>query len=51
MVYSKLEITNHSKSLYIIVKNTCKKRLTAFMSTDNRYSHASPDIMEGYPVL
>ena len=37
--------TYHSKSLYIIVKKTCKKRLTAFMSTARRYSHASPDIM------
>ena len=40
--------TYHSKSLYIIVKKTCKKRLTAFMSTARRYSHASPDIMCGF---
>ena len=39
--------TYHSKSLYMIVKKTCKKRLTAFMSTARRYSHASPDIMCG----
>ena len=38
--------TYHSKSLYMIVKKTCRKRLTAFMSTAKRYSHASPDIME-----
>lgn len=38
--------TYHSKSLYIIVKKTCRKRFTAFMSTARRYSHASPDIME-----
>ena len=35
----------HSRSLYIIVKNTWRNRLTAFMSTANRYSHASPDII------
>jgi hypothetical protein len=46
-----LEITNggrfayHSRSLYIIVKNTCRKRLTAFISTAKRYSHASPDML------
>lgn len=40
--------TYHSKSLYMIVKKTCKKRLTAFISTASRYSHASPDIMCGY---
>lgn len=34
----------HSKSLYMIVKKTWRKRLTAFMSTANRYSHASPDM-------
>src|SRR6266480_519543 len=38
--------TYHSKSLYMIVKKTCKKRLTAFMRTANRYSHASPDIID-----
>ena len=37
--------THHSRSLYMIVKKTCKNRLTALMSTANRYSHASPDIM------
>ena len=36
----------HSKSLYMIVKKTCRNRLTAFISTASRYSHASPDIME-----
>jgi hypothetical protein len=34
----------------MMVKKTCRKRLTAFMSTANRYSHASPDIMGGYRV-
>jgi hypothetical protein len=37
--------THHSRSLYIIVKKTCKNRLTALIRTANRYSHASPDIM------
>jgi hypothetical protein len=31
---------------YIMVKNTWRKRLTAFTNTDNRYNHASPDIIE-----
>ena len=35
----------HSRSLYMIVKKTWRKRLTALMSTAMRYSHASPDIM------
>jgi hypothetical protein len=35
----------HSKSLYIMVKKTWRKRLTAFISTANRYSQASPDIV------
>jgi len=39
--------THHSRSLYMIVKKTWRKRLTAFISTANRYSHASPDIMDG----
>jgi hypothetical protein len=38
-------ITHHSRSLYIIVKNTWRNRLTALINTDSRYSHASPDIM------
>ncbi len=38
-------ITNHSRSLYMIVKKTCKNKLTAFIRTASRYSHASPDIM------
>lgn len=38
-------LTYHSRSLYIIVKKTCRKRLTAFISTASRYSHASPDII------
>ena len=38
-------MTHHSRSLYIIVKKTCRKRLTAFISTASRYSHASPDII------
>lgn len=44
----KRDPTYHSKSLYMIVKKTCKKRLTAFISTARRYSHASPDIMCDY---
>jgi hypothetical protein len=28
--------THHSRSLYIIVKNTWRKRLTALINTDNR---------------
>jgi hypothetical protein len=35
----------HSKSLYMIVKKTWRKRLTAFISTANRYNHASPVIV------
>lgn len=38
-------MTYHSKSLYMIVKKTCKNRFTAFISTANRNSHASPDIL------
>lgn len=30
------EISYHSKSLYIIVKKTCKNRLTALINTDSR---------------
>lgn len=37
--------TDHSKSLYMIVKKTWRNRLTAFISTANRYNHASPDIV------
>lgn len=37
--------TYHSKSLYMMVKNTWRKRLTAFISTASRYNHASPDIL------
>ena len=37
--------THHSKSLYIMVKNTWRKRLTAFIRTANRYNHASPDML------
>jgi hypothetical protein len=37
--------THHSRSLYMIVKKTCRNKLTAFMSTANRYSHASPVIV------
>ena len=39
------DITHHSRSLYMIVKKTCRKRLTAFMRTASRYNHASPDIL------
>lgn len=35
----------HSKSLYMMVKKTCRNRLTALINTANRKSHASPDIM------
>jgi hypothetical protein len=35
----------HSRSLYMMVKNTWRNRLTAFMSTARRYNHASPDIL------
>jgi hypothetical protein len=38
--------TYHSRSLYMIVKKTCRKRLTAFINTASRYSHASPVIVE-----
>ena len=34
--------TDHSKSLYMIVKKTCRNRLTALSSTERRYSHDSP---------
>lgn len=37
--------TYHSKSLYIMVKKTWRKRLTALISTASKYSHASPDII------
>jgi hypothetical protein len=39
--------TYHSRSLYMMVKKTCRNRLTAFISTASRYSHASPDIIGG----
>lgn len=42
--------TYHSKSLYMIVKKTCRNRFTALMSTARRYSHASPDIMRGHNI-
>lgn len=38
-------VAYHSKSLYMIVKKTCRNKLTAFISTANRKSHASPDIL------
>jgi hypothetical protein len=37
--------THHSRSLYMIVKKTWRNRLTAFISTANRYNHASPVIV------
>lgn len=37
--------THHSKSLYIMVKKTCRNRLTAFINTARRYNHASPVIV------
>jgi hypothetical protein len=39
-------IAYHSRSLYMMVKKTCRKRLTAFMRTASRYNHASPDILK-----
>jgi hypothetical protein len=41
----KYQNTHHSKSEYIMVKNTCRNRLTALIMTAKRYNHASPDIM------
>lgn len=41
-----LGLTYHSRSLYMIVKKTCRNRLTAFISTANRYNHASPVILK-----
>jgi hypothetical protein len=29
----------------MIVKKTCRNKLTAFINTANRYNHASPDII------
>jgi hypothetical protein len=40
-----LAITYHSRSLYMIVKNTCKNKLTAFMTTASKNSHPSPVIL------
>ena len=31
----------------MMVKKTCRNRLTAFISTDNRNNQASPDIILG----
>jgi hypothetical protein len=45
-VNDRYDCTYHSKSLYIIVKNTWRKRLTAFINTAKRYNHASPVIVE-----
>ncbi len=42
------ETAYHSKSLYMMVKKTCRNRLTAFMRTASRKSHASPDIVPVY---
>ena len=38
-------VTYHSRSLYMMVKKTCRNRLTALINTANRNSHASPDIL------
>lgn len=43
-----MEETHHSKSLYMMVKKTCRNRLTAFINTASRYNHASPDIVMGF---
>jgi hypothetical protein len=40
-----LGCTHHSRSLYIMVKKTCRNRLTAFINTARRYNHASPVIV------
>jgi hypothetical protein len=29
----------------MMVKKTCRNRLTAFINTANKYNHASPDIV------
>jgi hypothetical protein len=34
----------------MMVKKTCRKRLTAFMRTASRYNHASPDILITVPA-
>jgi hypothetical protein len=39
------KVLYHSRSLYMMVKKTWRKRLTAFISTAKRYNHASPDIL------
>lgn len=36
---------HHSRSLYMMVKKTWRNRLTAFINTANKYSHASPVIV------
>ena len=46
-VHKRNRLAYHSKSLYMIVKKTCKNRFTALINTANRYSHASPDIILG----
>jgi hypothetical protein len=40
-----IDETYHSRSLYMMVKKTCRNRLTAFTNTDNKNNQASPDIM------
>lgn len=40
-----LRKTYHSRSLYMMVKKTCRNRLTAFTNTDSKNNQASPDIM------
>ncbi len=48
LVFCLSGIPYHSKSLYIMVKNTWRKRLTAFMMTAKRNNHASPDILAAW---
>lgn len=43
--------TYHSKSLYMMVKKTCRNRLTAFTNTDSKNNQASPDIMVAVCLL
>lgn len=44
-------VTYHSRSLYMMVKKTWRKRLTALINTARRNSHASPDIISTVEVI
>lgn len=39
-------VTDHSRSLYMMVKKTWRNRFTALIRTANKYSHASPDMVD-----